>query len=72
MLNISIMRIDDQRGVFLVLFLILFENRTKGERAGDAATQACARQAGFDGRLKHDRGWHPEQFYVQDATRNSI
>ncbi len=43
-----------------------------GARTGDAATRACARQAGFDGRLRRDRGWHPEQLDVQDATRNSI
>ena len=47
-------------------------NAFTGARTGDAATRACARQAGFDGRLRRDRGWHPEQLYVQDATRNSI
>ena len=43
-----------------------------GARTEDAATRARARQTGLDGRLKQDRGWHPEQLYVQDATRNSI
>ena len=39
---------------------------------GDAATLACAWQGGFDGRLRRNRGWHPEQLYVQDATLKSI
>ena len=29
-----------------------------GARTGAAATRPCARQAGFDGRLRRNRGWH--------------